>query len=485
MHATRSRGIWLLAAWLALVPTMVHAQQYAPADVTLPVPIGSTRPEDGGIYVGAGVVMYRQTNPLQQQLVAVRGLYAYETGGRVRAIDDIQIYPIGPLPPGVFLYTGLDGNFLVGDPPTGTQIAGGVITIFQAGAATVVGQYGISTVPQTIQGLFDTPGFKGSGQAALDVDQLRTRKPFQPGSDLTIGYRFSDGSAIELNWLYLTEAKYTAGASVTPRNFVLGVSLEDTFLFSPVYNFPPEFAGAPFKVNVPFDNNALPPLQQLSVNSQTVFGAWNGASIMTLEFRQRFQQWQINYRTPIWETEVYRMNALVGPRFAWIWERFKWVSTTLETPSDDSVDALNNLQSFSAVYTNITSNRMYGVHVGCQQECYIGHGLAVMLDTRAALFLNSVKERGKYKSGFKYDGLPASKRARREWSVVPELTASLGMMWYPTEYIQIYGGYDLMVFFNTLASRKPIDFNFANVNPTWSHVNRVFDGWRAGLAITF
>jgi len=33
-----------------------------------------------------------------------------------------------------------------------------------------------------------------------------------------------------------------------------------------------------------------------------------------------------------------------------------------------------------AIYTNIISNRMYGVFAGCRNEWYIGHGFACQLD---------------------------------------------------------------------------------------------------------
>src|SRR5436190_17715688 len=81
MRRMTFRGAWWLVAWLALAPGVTNAQQYAPADPHLWLPLGSTRPEDGGFYVFANYVMFRQTNPLRSQPVAVRGLFAYQTGG--------------------------------------------------------------------------------------------------------------------------------------------------------------------------------------------------------------------------------------------------------------------------------------------------------------------------------------------------------------------------------------------------------------------
>ena len=69
-----------------------------------------------------------------------------------------------------------------------------------------------------------------------------------PGTQLTLGYRFEDGIAVEINWLHLQEAKYPAQASIIPQKFNVAPDLSNTFLFSPVYNFPGEFRGEPNKV---------------------------------------------------------------------------------------------------------------------------------------------------------------------------------------------------------------------------------------------
>src|SRR5262249_22852993 len=135
--------------------------------------------------------------------------------------------------------------------------------------------------------------------------------------------------------------------------------------------------------------------------------------------------------------------------------------------------------------TNITSNRMYGVHAGCQTECYLGHGFAVMGEVQGALFLDSVKKRAKYELGQKFAGEPESKRSRRDFNIVPELSAMGTLQWYPTENVQIQIGYEFMDFFNTLASKQPIDFNYLNLQPAWVSVNRFLDGFRAGIAFRF
>ncbi|MFO0877228.1 MAG: Lpg1974 family pore-forming outer membrane protein [Gemmataceae bacterium] len=517
MRGRTLRGVWLLAAVLALAPVgLAGAQQYAPADPQIPLPYGSTRPEDGGVYVGARAVLYRQTNPLRDQQIAVRGLYAYDTGGGLQSVfqgvffrprNALNLNPVNPgfdfVPGDTAPVATRDGVVnLGGNPPTAIVTDSGIRQSFLVdflgnGFTVIEGIWVNNFQTQNIGGLFESPGFVGSGDEALNVNQLKNRSPYVMGTELSLGYKFRDGSAVSLSWLYLSQVQQRAAATLAPQlgsngriinPNQLGNFLENTFLFSPVYNFPVEYAGADFKVNV--ETGTLDPVtnQPISVNPQTVFGLWNGASAMTISFRQSFQQYEITYREPIWETETYRLNGLVGPRYSWIWEKFKWTTTSIGQVLDqNNPNVYTTIEGpqYVGIYSNVTSNRMYGVHGGCEQEWYLGRGFAVMLKTELALFLDSVKEQAKYETAAKYLGLPENKRGRREWSVVPEVNASLGMMWYPTEFVQVYAGYDVMYFMNTIASPRPIDFNYGNIDPGWTHVNRLFDGWNAGLAITF
>src|SRR5262249_46197488 len=83
-------GAGLLVAWLTLAPvafaqgispsagdiTGPGATGYAPADPQLPVPLGSTRPEDGGLYTFGRFAYFKQSNILRAQPVAIRGFRA-------------------------------------------------------------------------------------------------------------------------------------------------------------------------------------------------------------------------------------------------------------------------------------------------------------------------------------------------------------------------------------------------------------------------
>jgi hypothetical protein len=316
----------------------------------------------------------------------------------------------------------------------------------------------------------------GSGAEALNVNNLNGQGSFEPGVEMGFGWKLKDGSAITFSFLYFAETNYSHGATLFTPHGREGQDLADTFISSFVYNFPPEYAGPINKVGI-FTNGTGTPSPTGAV------GIWNAASVMTIQFEQRFQQYEATYRYPIIDDEDYRVQALVGPRFAWIWERFGW--RTVSYGLDQANNSVQATATDVALYTNIVSNRMYGVHAGCQTECYLGHGFAMMLEGQGALFVNGVKERAKYELGQKFAGLPESKRAKKEFSIVPEVSAMLSLQWYPTEFVQIQLGYELMAFFNTLASTRPIDYNYLNVAPTFDHVNRQFNGFRFGVALWF
>jgi hypothetical protein len=316
----------------------------------------------------------------------------------------------------------------------------------------------------------------GSGAPALNVNNVNGQGSFEPGFEIGFGWKLEDGSAITFDFLYFAGTQYTNGATLFTQHGREGQDFADTFITAPVYNFPPEFAGPLNKLGS-FTNGAGAPLPGAAV------GIWNAASLMTIKFEQRFQQYEATYRYKLIDDEDYRVQALVGPRFTWIWERFKWRTTSY------GLDLANNTVTAGpqdvGVYSNIVSNRMYGVHAGCQTECYLGHGFAVMLEGQGALFVDGVKERAKYETEAKFMGLPESKKAKKDFSLVPELSTMLTLQWYPTEFVQIQIGYELMAFFNTFASTRPIDFNYLNLSPTYDHVARQYNGFRAGIAFWF
>src|SRR5262249_53880716 len=57
------------------LPYVARGQNYAPPDPQYPVPLYSTRPENGGLYVGLQFLYFQQTMPIKDQVVAVRGFF--------------------------------------------------------------------------------------------------------------------------------------------------------------------------------------------------------------------------------------------------------------------------------------------------------------------------------------------------------------------------------------------------------------------------
>jgi hypothetical protein len=389
-------GLLLL---LALPPGAARAQPdatgYAPPVSQSPFPFYSTRPEEGFYFLGT-YTMYRQTIPLEDQVIAVRGF-----------ID-------------------ADGSITGAEP--GTQF--------------------------------------GSLTPALDTGMVDGPQSYQPGFRIGGGWRFRDGSTFEASWMWLNPSRYTAVATLAAPFLRGGALLQDTFLSSPVYNFPIEFAGP--------DNDVI---SLIDGQPTSAFGIWNAADIMTLEYVQRFKYIDFKWRTPMYETECWRTYGLAGGRFAWFWENFKWRTTDASVDSGVDPDTV-------AIYQNIVSNRMYGPFVGLGNEWYMGNGLAVSLDLEAALLLDVVKKRASYERGDRKLG-PKNKRQRVDYTLVPEVRGTFNLWWYPIEGVQLKVGYDVMAFFNTIAAEEPVSFNYGGLDPDYDHVHRILDGLEIGIAISF
>ncbi|MBY0526278.1 MAG: hypothetical protein K2R98_22990 [Gemmataceae bacterium] len=436
----RTRTGWLallLTTGMALAPTMGWAQDPGPApnfflppstvrgqiggvpddhdvpraDPVFPLPLYHDRPENGGFFAAADFLYWRQTNPIGNQIIAIRGLVDAD-GSIVAALGGPGAIQVSPIQ-----------NFIPG--------AGGV------------------------------GNFIGSGQPALNSNQAGGES-YVPGWRVTMGYRFKEGFEVEVNYLNLLNARYVGGATLAPLNFQNGPLLADSFLYAPVWNFPPAYAG---------------PLQKLAVgNPLAAYGIWNGASEMTIKFEQRYTEANIGGRVPIVEDECNRCYGLTGLRHAWIWERFKW-----RTVSYDSTG--NADPSDAATYANIVSNPMYGPYIGVGNEYYIGHGFSVSFDVNAALMVDFVREIARWE---REDFATVAKRSRREWTFVPEVEAALNIWWFPIEGVQIRAGYDFKAFFNTVSSPNPVAFEFNAVNPQWDHkAFRMIDGFHFGIGLIF
>lgn len=385
----------------------------APADPIVPLPLGHARMEStGGIYTAFEFVMFRLSAGVKPQQIAIRGF------------TDVDGAVTGDLN-GTVVNTDTQPPFIIRGPLVpGTQY--------------------------------------GSRTEALNASDLNQQETFQPGWAITVGYKFDSGSKIEAKWTHIQKHVTQANASLNPPGFQVGPLLADTFLFSPVFNFPVEFTGA---------------AQETAIgNPNSLAGIWNGAINMNISYEQRYDQWDIAASTPWIQNDVCRIYARYGGRFAWIFERFMWrtVSATFtgaSTPQD------------VATYTNTVSNRMYGPFVGIGVDRYLGYSFAMALELDAAGLVDVARERAKYERA---DKAIENKSSINRFAFSPEVNANLNLYWYPVEGVQLRAGYNFMAFFDTITMDEPVAFDFRNPQPNWSTRGaRFLDGFNAGFALIF
>jgi hypothetical protein len=412
----RTRTGWLallLTTGLALAPTGARGQysgDYSYADPPAPLPL-SNRPDRGGFYAAAEFMFFRETNPLKHQELAVRGLLDFD-GSITAALNGVQLNPTG-------------------------------------------------TSPIIVPGTPKVGNFIGTASPALYADDAGGPGSYEPGFRFTAGWKFQDGLAVEFSWLGLNEAKYNAVASLVPPGLNAGPLLADSFLFSPVYNFPSQFAGEPQKLAVG--------------NPNAAYGIWNASSVMSISFVQRYSEYDISARVPMMETDYCRCYGLIGPRYCSLWENFKWRTVSQSFDGQAGQDDV-------AIYSNVVSNQMYGVFAGVGSDWWVGHGFSFSVDLRAASLIDFAHLIAKYELG---DFSIGNKRALRNYSFVPELDASINIWWRPLESVTIRGGYNFMGFFDTFASSNPVSFNYGGLDPTYNRVSRFFDGLNIGIGFLF
>jgi hypothetical protein len=535
MHTRTGCLVLLLTAGIALAPGRGWGQEVpGPADPGWsPLPLYHDRPETGGFYAAGEFVFWRMTNPIKQQLIAVRGLDDVDGSLQVarNILNPNQVDPTTQLPILESVPNPNGPQFHPGDPNFANQ----PLTILQP-----------IPQPQPVPG-----AFFGSGAPALDANQVSGPGSYQPGFGLTLGWRFGDGFALEFVWRHLMNVTYSAVASVIPPTFNIGRNGEDQFLFSPVFNFPPEFAGPPNKlqvtnpsksaataaititptviavidgVPVPTGNtvNAAVSSSSAIAVPQAAYGIWNAATIMSEDFQQRYDEYSLIGRLPVYQDDCSRWYGIFGLRHVALWERFHWRTESVATSNPGNAatvtitntDATVSSGAFGpnitapasttatitsgatvisapavagaddvADYINIVSNQMYGPLVGCGSEWYLGWGLSFALDVRATLAVDIVHEIAKYQ---REDMEIAHKRGNRQYTIVPEVDAIANLYWYPLEGIEVRAGYDFFNFFNTIASPRPVDFNYGAVSPAFEKgTYRMIDGFHAGIAFIF
>jgi hypothetical protein len=322
------------------------------------------------------------------------------------------------------------------------------------------------------------PGsFVGSGEVALTTEDLRGPTTFTPGFDLTFGYRFKDGFAVQASWWHLADAKYNYVAGPIPPSGNLGANLENTFISAPVSNLPPNFVGPP---DVIIPGSVSPANPQGTIAAGAGFGVFNAASAMQIQFSQRYDMIEVQGRVPIMETDNFRSYGLFGPRTIIMYERFYWHTTDLAFDGSDD-------PSFNAYYTNVVSNRLYGAFVGSGNEFRLGDSpvgtFSIYCEADAALYVDFIKMRAQYTLD---DRSSLTRHGRNTYTLPPGCDFRLGINWYLYEAVELRLGYRVQALFFTASSPEPIDFNAANPDPGLRlNTFRLIQGLDCGISFVF
>jgi hypothetical protein len=315
----------------------------------------------------------------------------------------------------------------------------------------------------------------GSREVALDAGDLG-RTSWGAGYRVSFGYRCENGWLFSISWLHLFDIKYSGGAGpIGPNLANPGDFSANTFLTAPVYNFSPDFFGRNPFPNPPFTQNPTA-------------GIWNGASDMSIVFTQRFDNWDLAGRFPVFETENARSYAIAGGRFSWIWERFQWRTVKPEVVDDGTgVFSFVTSPDSAARYLNTLSQRMYGPMVGVGHEVmlYAGPAGAFGFGTEltGAMLLNIGKERAKY---IREDESTQVKRAWWEQTLTPNFNAVVNLTWQPFDGVQFRVGYNFLNYFNTKYMQEPVSFNAGALDPAYgTKFWRCIHGTNFGVAFTY
>jgi hypothetical protein len=335
----------------------------------------------------------------------------------------------------------------------------------------VVAVYGFR---DSIGAFSGTPGtFVGSGAIALTTGQLG-RSTYQPGYEITLGYKFESGFAISLSYMDLVDAKYTAGASGPGNISNPGNLNQNTYLYSGVYNFTNYYSGPKIRT---FDDQFSQEFSPFPITGR-LYGIWNGATYETISFIQHFSNLDITGRAPVMETDYSRTYALMGFRYSQISERFNWFTVATDVNGNsDGTDAAN--------YNNTLKQRMFGAFLGCGNEVYLGNNFALSLDATAALMLDFARASADYEREDRASGTQ-SKNKFDQYSVVPNVGLKPSFWWYPIKGVSVRASYNALMYFNTYQMTDPIGWNFGDIEPGYTHkAFRMTQGIEIGVGISF
>ena len=232
--------------------------------------------------------------------------------------------------------------------------------------------------PIAIKGFTDTKGdisgipgtFVGNGQSAL-TDESGMRHDLTTGFNFVIGYKFSNDTAIEVDWMHLLQTGFCWSTPAAPYNIVNTPAFAQAYMSSPVVNLPVGYAGPPQKV----------PSGLGLLNLRHLECCCGHAHQLPAAIRQG--------RSPVSPTDhSERRLPLVwhpGRRMVYLRERFDWVTVDADLNG-------NSTSNDVGLYTNKVSNLMFGPKLGWGNEYYMGHGFALTIDLEGALMFDLVNE---------------------------------------------------------------------------------------------
>ncbi len=394
----RTRSMWLagvLVGALVLTPAVGRAQtpNIGESEMVFPWPLGPLDHAESGPYLALEAMYWRMNNPLQSQVLAVRGF-----------VDD---------------------------------------------AGQVTG---------------DAGRFIGTRQEALNTRGMQDNQ-FEPGFRISIGYRFHDHLVLEFSYWKLDEFRHFQSAGILGVGLSGGDNFADSFLHAPFYNFPTPFAGSQNDVST-------------AAGGFPLFGIWNGAENMSVEFVQRIWNAELNLRVPCFQNGWSRQYVISGLRYMPIYERFRW--RTEDADLDGAISPLN-----VATYSFEWENRLYGAQFGWGSDCYLGGGIAFNLDAKVGVAANVRRSEAKIERG---DDLPpvAGAKTDNDFRLAPYFNLGAFIQYYPPwGGMQFRVGYEYTGIFNALRSPHPAAFNVGNLDPELQDEFIGLDGFSMGVAFIF
>jgi hypothetical protein len=204
---------------------------------------------------------------------------------------------------------------------------------------------------------------------------------------------------------------------------------------------------------------------------------------MTVQYTQRFDNFELTGRFPVVESANARSYALAGLRKSWIWERFQWRTVAYGFQQDGNGGTVAVASGADAArYVNTLSQNMYGPFIGAGHEVYLGAGFSAGLDSTAAILLNYAKERAKY---IREDEATQAKRSWSNFSLVPNINVSFNLSWQ-YEGMKVQFGWNAMTFFNTYYMERPVGFNVGAIDPAYgTKVFRLLQGANFGIGYSW